>query len=98
MENKVTQEYIENTIEQYRKYVKISPTKYIDIKQPCFTLTIEEVEIVINALKCLKTILATDGDGNIPEIESSLSFSRIRIDNILTRIKQFKDESNTITK
>lgn len=110
MENKVTQEDIENAIylssKQYRKYVP--PTKYIDTKQPLFTLTEEEVEIARKLI-----------NKGMDKLGHEIKFNRInphffknacennlfrkeplfrKGNNLLNRIKQFKDESNTITK
>lgn len=55
-----------------------------------FELTAEEVEIVEQALKGLRTIIV-DAYCMAPEVESSLRESRIIVDNILERIKEYKD-------
>ena len=61
--------------------------------KPIFTLNPEEVEVVEHALKGLRTIIV-DAYCSVPEIEPSLRESRIRVDNILERIKEYKDEHN----
>ena len=59
-----------------------------------FALTAEEVEVVENALKSLKLILVNTYC-SVPEIEPSLRESRIKVDNLLTRIKQWQDETKS---
>lgn len=61
-------------------------------KQPLFTLTPEEVEIVYNTLNGLKTLAASFNPAwRITEEDSR---STKIADNLLTRIKQWQDEHN----
>ena len=74
--------------------ISIHPDVFHRDYQPLgFTLTAEEVEIVENALKGLKTMIVNTYC-SVPEIEPSLRESRIRVGNLLTRIKQWQDEHN----
>lgn len=58
-----------------------------------FELTAEEVGIVENALKGLRMTLVNTYC-SVPEIEPSLRECRIRVDNLLARIKQWQDEKD----
>lgn len=56
-----------------------------------FTLTAEELDTVESALQGLRLILVNTYC-SVPEIEPSLRESRIRVDNLLKRIKQWQQQ------
>lgn len=78
--------------ESLNKETTESLNEWIKTKEPQFSLTEDEVVIVRNALRVLKITLGKIY-GSVPEIAPLLQGSGIRINNLLTRIKQWQDEN-----